>query len=963
VAQVTEKWVKRENGDPNTIDAAEALAVDHKGNVIVTGFSENKGLDGDYTTIKYNDAGDTKWIKRFNGQGNGDDRATATVVDSKGNVYVTGASTGIGTGTDYTTIKYDDDGDTKWVKSFNAPGNGNDQATALAVDDDGNVYVTGYGAGSGSGDDIFTIKYDKSGDTKWVRSYNGPGNGNDRAGVIAVDNDGNVYITGGSFGNGTDADYITIKYNKQGEQKWANRYNGPINAFDAANALAVDDNGNVYVTGFITTLVIPFEQGNCDIATIKYNAAGRQQWVTTYNRKGRDVANALSVDRSGNVYITGFSGTGGDFPVNDYVTVKYNKAGVQQWDAIFLSPGFGVGGQAYDLVLDEDGNVYITGSLSIQNETDYATIKYNTNGKQQWIATYDGPGNNTDAASAIGLDNHGNVYITGRSAIDNFDYATIKYNPAGLQKWVKRYNGPNNQIKGGPDLATALAVDKNGNVQVTGGFTSLNTGTDYGTFKYNKNGGRIWKKTYNGPDTGPDAANAITLDAKGNVYVTGISDGGQTGSDYATVKYDEDGNTRWEKRYNGPGNFNDQATAVAVDDDGNVYVTGNSWGNGTFSDYATIKYDKNGNVKWSKRYNGPGNASDGATAIAVDKAGNVYVTGKSDGDGTLTDYATIKYDANGNERWVIRYNGTNNTNDGANALVLDASGNIYVTGGSEGSEGGGTSSDYVTIKYNAAGAQLWVARYDYIGFYDEAKDIAVDAAGNVFVTGRTGNFGSLDNFLTVKFTPDGVPEWAVQYDAAGSADGANALALDAQGNVYVTGDSRADNNSFEDFATVKYNTAGILQWVARYTGPGNQSDVPSDIGLDNKGNVYVTGRSMGNGSSTDYVTIKYEQTPLITARSATDPEQNNLVVEQRAAAALIAKAFPNAFTQEISLQWSGSDKPVNITITDAMGRLVEKRTGLPSSGTIRTGHNFPSGVYFAEIVEGTKKIILKLVKN
>jgi uncharacterized delta-60 repeat protein len=954
LAQVTEKWVQRENGDPNVTDVASALAVDRKGNVIVTGYSQNNANNVDYATIRYNDDGDTKWVKRFNGPGNGDDRATAIVVDKKGNVYVTGSSTGAGPGFDFTTIKYDDNGNTKWIKSYNGPANGNDEATALAVDDDGNVYVTGYGTGSGSGEDITTIKYDKNGDTKWLKSYNGPGNGNDRPGALVVDDDGNVYVTGGSFGNGTDADYITIKYNKQGGQQWANRYNGPINGFDAANALAVDDNGNVYVTGFITTLVTPFEGSESDIATIKYNAAGRQQWAAIYNRKGHDEASALGVDKSGNVYITGLSGTAGEFPDNDYVTLKYNKAGVQQWEAIFASPGFDVGGQAHDLALDEAGNVYITGSISLQNATDYATIKYNTNGKQQWAATYDGPGNASDVAFAIGVDNNGNVYVTGSSAIDNTDYATIRYNAAGVQKWLKRYNGANNNTTGGgPDVANALAIDKNGNVHVTGGFTSLNTGTDYATFKYNKNANRIWKKTYNGPATGPDQASAITLDAKGNVYVTGTSHGGgATGGDYATVKYDEDGNTRWEKRYNGPGNFTDQATAVAVDDEGNVYVTGASWGSGTFSDYATIKYDKNGNFKWLKRYNGPGNTFDEATAIAVDKAGNVYVTGQSDGGGTLDDYTTIKYDANGNELWVKRYNGPGNSNDDATALVLDAFGNIYVTGASGGI---GTAADYATIRYNAAGVQQWVARYT-TSLSDDARDIAVDAAGNVFVTGRSGNNGSLDDFATVKYNAAGMQQWAVRYDAANSADGANALALDAQGNVYVTGDSRLNNNAFEDYATVKYNAAGVQQWVARYTGPGNNTDVPTDIGLDSKGNVYVTGRSTGNGSSFDYVTIKYEQAPLITARSAAG-------TEQRPSAALTAKAFPNAFTQEINLQWSGSDKPVTITITDAMGRLIEKRTGLAPGGTIRTGSHFPQGVYFAEIVQGTEKIMLKLVKN
>jgi len=112
--------------------------------------------------------------------------------------------------------------------------------------------------------------------------------------------------------------------------------------------------------------------------------------------------------------------------------------------------------------------------------------------------------------------------------------------------------------------------------------------------------------------------------------------------------------TAWVRRYNGPGNSEDHAYALSVDSSGNVYVTGWSPGSGTGLDYATIKYSPSGDTLWVKRYNGPGNGSDYAYALAVDGSGNVYVTGWSYGSGSSSDYATIKYspcvkagDANG----------------------------------------------------------------------------------------------------------------------------------------------------------------------------------------------------------------------------------------------------------------------------------------------------------------------------
>ncbi len=95
------------------------------------------------------------------------------------------------------------------------------------------------------------------------------------------------------------------------------------------------------------------------------------------------------------------------------------------------------------------------------------------------------------------------------------------------------------------------------------------------------------------------------------------------------------------RRYNGPADGRELATAIAVDTSGNVYVTGYSTGTGW--DYATVKYLANGDSAWAMRYNGPGNADDSPNGIAVDDSGNVYVTGRSDGDGSGWDYCTIKY--------------------------------------------------------------------------------------------------------------------------------------------------------------------------------------------------------------------------------------------------------------------------------------------------------------------------------
>src|SRR5438093_1349071 len=164
------------------------------------------------------------------------------------------------------------------------------------------------------------------------------------------------------------------------------------------------------------------------------------------------------------------------------------------------------------------------------------------------------------------------------------------------------------------------------------------------------------------------------------------------------------------------------ANAVAVDDSGNVYVTGSSYGPNGLPDYATVKYSSSGDTLWVQRYNGPANNWDGATELALDASGNVYVTGQSYGSNDF-DYVTVKYDASGVQKWTARYNALY---DYATALAVDAAGNVYVTGYSYGS---GTYYDYATIKYTTRGKPRWLARYNS-GIDDYAYALAVDASGN-----------------------------------------------------------------------------------------------------------------------------------------------------------------------------------------------------------------------------------------
>jgi hypothetical protein len=344
---------------------------------------------------------------------------------------------------------------------------------------------------------------------------------------------------------------------------------------------------------------------------------------------------------------------------------------------------------ATELALDASGNVYVTGHSYGPNDFDYVSIKYSPSGTQEWVARYDGPANSEDWPNALAVDSSGNVYVTGYSlGVGTFyDYATVKYSPSGAQEWSARYNAPGNT----KDRAWGIGVDGSGNVYVTGdsGEGSENL-SDYVTVKYSPSGAQRWAARYNATY---DYATALAVDGSGNVYVTGYSYGSGTYYDYATIKYNTRGRLRWLARYDG--GIDDYANALAVDASGNVYVTGESFHSGTSSDYGTVKYDDRGIPDWVVRYNGPGNGVDRAFALSLDSSGNVYITGESQGSDLGNDFATAKYDGSGAEQWSVRFAGPGDTSDTATALAVDGSGNVYVTGRSNKLGG----SVYTTIKY------------------------------------------------------------------------------------------------------------------------------------------------------------------------------------------------------------------------------------------------------------------------
>lgn len=188
--------------------------------------------------------------------------------------------------------------------------------------------------------------------------------------------------------------------------------------------------------------------------------------------------------------------------------------------------------------------------------------------------------------------------------------------------------------------ATAIALDKNGAALVAGFVRTRKHDVDYLVLKYE--GARLaWQYRYNGPGNDVDRARAIAVDRAGNVNVTGDSDDGHgngrtrhSGLDHATVKLDLQGKPQWVARYNPPGiNGENRATTVAVDGAGNVYVTGSSWdhekGGKPIFAIATVKYWPSGRQLWASRFHPNSHLTYGvSTLVLANGDKSLYVAGE-----------------------------------------------------------------------------------------------------------------------------------------------------------------------------------------------------------------------------------------------------------------------------------------------------------------------------------------------
>lgn len=208
---------------------------------------------------------------------------------------------------------------------------------------------------------------------------------------------------------------------------------------------------------------------------------------------------------------------------------------------------------------------------------------------------------------------------------------------------------------------------------------------------------------------------------------------------------------RWVYRYNGTGNFWDEAYQICVGPDGNIYVAGYGYGSGTGYDFIVVSLTPSGGQRWIYRYNGPGDSTDCATCIVCGGDGNIYAGGYSYARSTGFDFTVISLTPGGSQRWVYRYSGSQDSTDCAYAVAWGADGNVYAAGFVYRA---GAGRDFAVISLTAAGVERWVYRYNGpAGGIDCAYAVACGSDNNIYAAGTSLGSGSYGDFTVVSLVP------------------------------------------------------------------------------------------------------------------------------------------------------------------------------------------------------------------
>jgi len=400
-----------------------------------------------------------EWQWATQAGGDSGDFGFGITVDNAGNTYVTGFFNGTATFGSYSLSGYGDifvakmDANGNWLWATQAGGGGTsgDFGFGITVDDAGNSYVIGsfhgtatfgfYSLPSSGYEDIFVAKLNATGN--WLWATQAGGTSNDRGYGITIDDAGNSYVTGGFQGTATFGSYyltsssidiFVAKMDEDGNWLWVTQAGGTESSF--GHGITIDNEGNSYVTGYFRDTATfgshsLTSNGNADIFVAKMDANGNWLWATQSGGGGYDEGNGITIDDTGNSYVTGtfdYTATFSSYSLYsngswDIFVAKMDTDGNWLWAT---NAGGTSNDRGYGITIDDAGYTYVTGriqdtatfgsyTLPCYGYADIIVAKMDSIGNWIWATraggTYDGYYG--DSGKGITIDDAGNSYVTG----------------------------------------------------------------------------------------------------------------------------------------------------------------------------------------------------------------------------------------------------------------------------------------------------------------------------------------------------------------------------------------------------------------------------------------------------------------------------------------------------------------------------------------------------------------------
>jgi uncharacterized delta-60 repeat protein len=752
------------------------------------------------------------WTWTYDGLAQASEHANAVAIDPQGRIAVVGDRVVLppssSTNAIWVRLVDADRRETIWTRTEEAAFEGSDYGLGVAVDAAGNVIAVGmvYG-GSESAGDAWVQKIDPNGAEVWTLTFDGAGHGQDWAGDVVVDADGNVVVAGKMTQPGDDTDLWVAKITPEGEVLWdLTRDSGTS---DSARGVTLAPSGDILVVGKADSWE---DELGSEAWVAEFTTDGEEVWDLTLGRESPfadAVGNDVAVDGAGNLYVAGEvrGDDGVDWGAQAWLT-ELDPEGAQIWERLVRSdrPDESLNG----VVVDDEGNVVVVGTVGggLGLGSDLFIAMLDGEGEEVWAYTADGVGRGA-SGSAVAIGEWGDFLAAGSvdSDIIESDGWVRTYTPWGSGGTVELIY---DELARGPDHARGVAFDAGGHILVVGDTAAgPDDGIDVWLGRLAPNGGELWTRHWDSGSPGVDKARAVAAAPDGGFFVAGEVGGGYGtgGTDAWLRRFDSQGDEVWTVTRQGPSDSSwDSVLSVAVDARGGAVVAG------VLDDYYepdawVAAYDAEGSLSWEWTQEGGdvdiGAVGTRASAVAVDPGGDVVACGAALNDAGETEAWIRRFAADGTEEWSDVLTGLAPEAECA-AIAADIDGALFVAGW-DGPHGRPEDRQIWVARYGAAGARSWARSHEVLG---EARAIAVAGGSGVFVAGWTRAARNADSDAWVsKYDFDGTEIWARTSDGpAGADDAAHAIAVDVEGGVVVAGEETTERGP------------GPNIWVRRY-GP------------------------------------------------------------------------------------------------------------------------------------------------